>query len=49
MISRAWNVPAGEWHEAVCGVQRSETIALAAKTLAGMYQRALWSAQQSKE
>jgi len=49
VIARAWSVPAGQWHEAVCGVERSEMIGLAAKTLAGMYQRALWSSQQCKE
>lgn len=48
VIARAWSVPAGQWHEAVCGVERAETIGLAAKTLAGMYQRALWSSSQQQ-
>ncbi len=43
VIAKSWNVPPQNWHEAVCGVERAETIELASKTLAGLYQKALWT------
>jgi hypothetical protein len=48
VVAKEWNVPACQWHEAACGVKRAETIGLAARSLAGLYQRALWS-QKSAE
>ena len=41
VIGKAWSIPPQDWQEATCGVSRRESLALASKALAGMYQRAL--------
>lgn len=43
VLANKLNVPPSRWHEAVCGVSRAELLALAAKSLANSYKRALAS------